>query len=354
MVKQRRKSSTKRTALRKVEVKVPLRMPSTTTTISSGNSHAAATHGEVSTECPPVTNVVNRYTPASGGVVSTPVAYQHPDDGLPGSLTMSRDGQGSAGRYLPVENHARIHITYVPPQPIVPIQAVLTRQTRGAPTPTTLQPGLGPQVTHGAKVPDLSQRGTMNSGPTRNTWDANNDAGNEGPSNPDANSHIPPTRSEENREFRTMPDGEQASPSSPNPLLGIPDLRPRGYDLGDNDESPLTRGGGNNESQTPQNRVSRHTGVRARINLASLNIKGRRSGEIEKWLHVPQIMREGRIGLLAVQETHLTDDLVNQFDTLFGNKFMLVHSPDPATRNAKGVAIVINRRLMKTRESLWK
>ena len=65
-------------------------------------------------------------------------------------------------------------------------------------------------------------------------------------------------------------------------------------------------------------------------------------------MHVPQIMREGRIGLLAIQETHLTDDLADQFNTLFGNKFKLVYSPDPLTRNAKGVAIVINKRMIRT------
>ena len=58
-------------------------------------------------------------------------------------------------------------------------------------------------------------------------------------------------------------------------------------------------------------------------------------------------MREGRIGLLAVQEMHLTDDLVNQFNTLFENKFALFHSPDPTTRNARGIAVVVNKRMIK-------
>lgn len=54
-------------------------------------------------------------------------------------------------------------------------------------------------------------------------------------------------------------------------------------------------------------------------------------------------MREGRIGLLAVQETHLTNDLVNQFDTLFKNKFTLFHSLDPTMRNVRGIAVVVNK-----------
>ena len=82
--------------------------------------------------------------------------------------------------------------------------------------------------------------------------------------------------------------------------------------------------------------------------MASLNMKGRMSGEIHKWMHIPQIMREKRIGILAVQETHLTDELAQQFRTLFDNTLSLVFSPDPETRNARGIALVLNKRLLKT------
>ena len=41
-------------------------------------------------------------------------------------------------------------------------------------------------------------------------------------------------------------------------------------------------------------------------------------------------MRNRGIGVLAIQETHLTDELADQFATLFGNTFTLFHSPDPS------------------------
>ena len=82
--------------------------------------------------------------------------------------------------------------------------------------------------------------------------------------------------------------------------------------------------------------------------MASLNIKGRKSGDIDKWMHIPQIIREKRIGILAVQETHLTDELAHQFKTLFDNTLSLIFSPDPETRNARGVALVLNKKLIKT------
>ena len=82
--------------------------------------------------------------------------------------------------------------------------------------------------------------------------------------------------------------------------------------------------------------------------MASLNIKGRRSGDIEKWMHIPQIICEKRIGILAVQETHLTDELAHQFKSLFDNTLELIFSLYLETCNARGVALVLNKRLIKT------
>lgn len=63
-------------------------------------------------------------------------------------------------------------------------------------------------------------------------------------------------------------------------------------------------------------------------------------------------MRERNIALLTVQETHLTGELASQFDSLFGDKFTLFHSPDPDTRNARGIALVLNRKLIKTQGAI--
>ena len=69
-----------------------------------------------------------------------------------------------------------------------------------------------------------------------------------------------------------------------------------------------------------------HRGPKANIKFASLNIKGRMSGDINKWLHIPQMMRENQIGILTVQETHLTKELAEQIHTLFGNMMALHYS----------------------------
>ena len=92
----------------------------------------------------------------------------------------------------------------------------------------------------------------------------------------------------------------------------------------------------------------RRTGERTRLKIASLNIKGRNSGVLSKWHSIPRLMRDKRIGILAVQETHLTEDLALDFERLFGNAFWLIHSPDPESTNARGVAFVLNKSLVAT------
>ena len=96
--------------------------------------------------------------------------------------------------------------------------------------------------------------------------------------------------------------------------------------------------------------VQSPTGARARIKVASLNIKGRASGEITKLFHIPQLMREKGVVIMALQETHKTDKLASVFESTFGQSYRLIHSPDPDSRNARGVAFVLNKRMTRTED----
>jgi len=142
-----------------------LSMPSSTTTIYSGNSHASATLGEVSGQHSPVTNILNRSNQTSGGVVDTPVTYHRPEEGALGPLESSGNRRGGAVHHHEVNYQAHSH-TYIPPRPIAPIQTTLTRQTHGALSPTTRQHGSSPQLTRGANEPEPPQRGELNTGST--------------------------------------------------------------------------------------------------------------------------------------------------------------------------------------------
>jgi exonuclease III len=89
--------------------------------------------------------------------------------------------------------------------------------------------------------------------------------------------------------------------------------------------------------------------TKAAIKIASLNMKGR--GDVRnlasdskknKWYHINQVMREQNIGVLAVQETHMTEELQTSIEATF-KRLRIFSSSDPESQNSKGVAIVLNR-----------
>ncbi|KAJ6536326.1 Endonuclease/exonuclease/phosphatase, partial [Mycena capillaripes] len=64
----------------------------------------------------------------------------------------------------------------------------------------------------------------------------------------------------------------------------------------------------------------------------------------DKCLHINQIMRDKRIGVLAVQETHLTDSECDNLSKLFENTLLIHSTVDAANPGSKGTAIVLNKR----------
>jgi exonuclease III len=65
----------------------------------------------------------------------------------------------------------------------------------------------------------------------------------------------------------------------------------------------------------------------------------------DKWSHVNQIMREKKIGILALQETHIGQVEVEDIHTWFGECLQIYHTIDPTQPNSKGVAIVLNKNI---------
>jgi len=90
-------------------------------------------------------------------------------------------------------------------------------------------------------------------------------------------------------------------------------------------------------------------GHRANIRIATLNMRGRSSpltgpGPISKWMAVTKALRSRQIGILALQETHLSTDLATQVEQLFSRRLALFNSP--ALENpsgSAGVTFVINK-----------
>jgi len=97
-----------------------------------------------------------------------------------------------------------------------------------------------------------------------------------------------------------------------------------------------------NSRKRKNKKIKKNT--RASLKIASLNMRGRGSTGENKWNDINQIMREQRIGVLAVQEAHLTQDHVDNLHTLFGKRLQIHFLQGPNT-NAQGVAIVLNKEL---------
>ncbi|KAJ7301119.1 hypothetical protein DFH08DRAFT_827828 [Mycena albidolilacea] len=87
---------------------------------------------------------------------------------------------------------------------------------------------------------------------------------------------------------------------------------------------------------------------KAAIKIATLNMRGRfdRDGQ-DKWLHINQIIRDNRIGVLALQETHLSSADNDKLNSLF---LVIVSTIDPLHPGAKGTASVLNKRLINVNE----
>jgi len=107
---------------------------------------------------------------------------------------------------------------------------------------------------------------------------------------------------------------------------------------------------GDREQNNPLPRTDNNTPAKDYIKAATLNMRGRTSMvggyRREKWFEIYGILNASRIAILAIQEAHLTDELANNVNRAFETKMALFHSPLPDTRNAAGVAIVINKSIL--------
>ncbi|KAH7917438.1 DNase I-like protein, partial [Leucogyrophana mollusca] len=83
-------------------------------------------------------------------------------------------------------------------------------------------------------------------------------------------------------------------------------------------------------------------------------IRGRASqslgpSQISKWQVLNQVIREKKIGILCVQETHLTTEHEKMINETYGRSILMFNSQDPDRPGASaGVAFIINRSMLPT------
>lgn len=91
--------------------------------------------------------------------------------------------------------------------------------------------------------------------------------------------------------------------------------------------------------------------TRANLKLASLNVKGRMSpnigtSPISKWTAINRMMRDQKIGILCLQETHLNPENLTQIENLYTRRLTVLSSSDPrCPGSAVGVAFVLNNKI---------
>ncbi|KAF5348039.1 hypothetical protein D9758_010077 [Tetrapyrgos nigripes] len=108
------------------------------------------------------------------------------------------------------------------------------------------------------------------------------------------------------------------------------------------------------ERRTALRTGRRNKDTKASIKVASLNIRGYGPNENlednkNKWNYINQFVRQKRIGVLLVQETHMDESRRQKIQDKFSKRLVLRCSSNPDSPRAKGgVAIVLNKDLVDT------
>jgi exonuclease III len=100
------------------------------------------------------------------------------------------------------------------------------------------------------------------------------------------------------------------------------------------------------------NQRDRNLRCKANINMATLNINGfaaptNHMSGIEKWVAINRTPDTHKIAILALQETHLDRERVQELLTCFGRKMDIIISENVVNpRASAGVAFIINKALI--------
>ncbi|KAF6760768.1 Endonuclease/exonuclease/phosphatase, partial [Ephemerocybe angulata] len=86
--------------------------------------------------------------------------------------------------------------------------------------------------------------------------------------------------------------------------------------------------------------------LRSNIHIASINMRGGGSpATFGKWKIIHQTMKRRRIGIMAVQETHLKDSDLQRLNNTHKKTIHIINSNPTDRSNANGVAIILSKNL---------
>ena len=91
---------------------------------------------------------------------------------------------------------------------------------------------------------------------------------------------------------------------------------------------------------------------REHIKMASLNMNGRGNHSQDKWGAIHKMMKRRQVVVLALQETHPSNDMKETIGRRFRNTLHIVHSVDPCDPNrTAGVSFAIHKGLIDAKST---
>jgi len=119
-------------------------------------------------------------------------------------------------------------------------------------------------------------------------------------------------------------------------------------------ESHTTNDADNNSTtqrlrNEPDRRLNQPRRQKQTLKITTLNMNGKGNRSQDKWGSVNNVMKRRKIAVMALQETHPTDDMQENIGKRFRNTLHIVHSADPENPGSKGgVSIAVNKGMVNT------
>jgi len=107
-------------------------------------------------------------------------------------------------------------------------------------------------------------------------------------------------------------------------------------------------------TQIPATQACSDRKTRVNIKIATLNIKGHTSpslglSQTSKWVAINCTMRDQKIGILCIQESHLCPEHMTQIDNLYAQRLKVMNSSNPdCPGSSAGIAFVLNKEITNT------
>lgn len=101
-----------------------------------------------------------------------------------------------------------------------------------------------------------------------------------------------------------------------------------------------------------QTQSGQKTKVNLKVGMLNVCSKGQLYDKHNKWAAIHRLMRDKKLGILAIQVSHLTDEDIDTIHNLYGQRLPVLHSKDLTnTSAARGIAFILNREIVDIKDA---